>query len=218
MVGGISTDLRFKPAAVTRFFNKLTSSPAVAPSRLDVNAEFAVTRPDPNRSGQAYLEEFEGDNGVPVSLRENLWEFCSKPQFADGVTQVVGAAFDTADAVQMTWQNLIPDGHGGVVELRAKDIDPSIQVAGSADQLETVLYITLHADTAGGIVEQNNHSRWSLPARPNHAALAFDGDRAQQYRCRSVQERVSRVLGLSGQSPHRGFSPRSARTRPGHCE
>jgi anti-anti-sigma factor len=59
MVGGISTDLRFKPDAVTRFFNKLTSSPAVAPSRLDVNAEFAVTRPDPNRSGQAYLEEFE---------------------------------------------------------------------------------------------------------------------------------------------------------------
>jgi len=167
MVGGISTDLRFKPDAVTRFFNKLTSSPAVAPSRLDVNAEFAVTRPDPNRSGQAYLEEFEGDNGVPVSLRENLWEFSSKPQFADGVTQVVGASFDSADAVQMTWQNLIPNGTGGVVELRAKDIDPSIQVAGSADQLETVLYTTLHADTAGGIVQQNNHSLWSLPARPN---------------------------------------------------
>ena len=31
---------------------------------------------------------------MPVSLRENLWEFSSKPQFADGVTQVVGAAFD----------------------------------------------------------------------------------------------------------------------------
>ena len=72
MVGGVSTDLRFKPDAVTRFFNKLTSSPAVAPSRLDVNAEFAVTRPDPNRSGQAYLEEFEGDNGVPVSLQGEL--------------------------------------------------------------------------------------------------------------------------------------------------
>jgi hypothetical protein len=53
------------------------------------------------------------------------------------------------------------------VELRARDIDPSIQVAGSADQLETVLYTTLHADTAGGIVQQNNHSLWSLPARPN---------------------------------------------------
>jgi hypothetical protein len=30
-----------------------------------------------------------------------------------------------------------------------------------------VLYTTLHADTAGGIVQQNNHSLWSLPARPN---------------------------------------------------
>jgi hypothetical protein len=166
MIGGVSTDLRFKPMGVTRLFNKLTSSPATAPSRLDLNAEFAITRPDPSRSGQAYLEEFEGDNGVAVSMGENAWEYGSVPQYADGVSQVVGAAFDTADAVQMIWQNLIPDASGHVVELRTKDIDPSIQVAGNADQLETVLYTTLHADTAGGLVQDNNHSLWSLPARP----------------------------------------------------
>ena len=26
---------------------------------IDINAEYAFTKPDPNRSGQAYLEEFE---------------------------------------------------------------------------------------------------------------------------------------------------------------
>ena len=129
----------------------------------------ARTHPDPNRSGQAYLEEFEGDAGIPVSLREGGWGYGSKPQSAAGVDNVVGAQFDSADAVQLIWQNLIDDGSntGRAVELRARDIDPLIQVAGSQDQIETVMYMTLHADTAGGIVQRNRSSRWSMPAHPN---------------------------------------------------
>ena len=162
MVGGVSTDLRFKPEAVTRFLNHLTSTPATAPSRLDVNAEVALTRPDPSRSGQAYLEEFEGNSGIPISLRETVWQFGSRPSFADGVETVVGASFDTADAVQMTWQNLVVDRTTGqVVQLRARDIDNQIQVAGQEDQLETVLFMALHPDSLGG-------PRWVLPKRPNH--------------------------------------------------
>lgn len=164
MVGGISTDLRFKPLGVTRLLNRLTSTPSVAPSRLDFNAELALTKPDPNRSGQAYLEEFEGDPGVALSLRETLWEFGSRPQFADGVDDVVGQVFDSADAVQLTWQNLIPDGQGGAVQLRARDIDNRIQVAGQRDQLETVLYLGLQADTAGGY-PQPGRLGWILPIR-----------------------------------------------------
>ncbi|HXI20996.1 MAG TPA: hypothetical protein VNH46_07930, partial [Gemmatimonadales bacterium] len=85
MVGGVSTDLKFKPEAVTRFLNRLTSTPATAPSRLDLNGEVALTRPDPSRSGQAYLEEFEGDPGIPLSLRETIWENGSRPQDARGI-------------------------------------------------------------------------------------------------------------------------------------
>ncbi len=167
MVGGISSDFRFRPGGVTRFLNRLTSAPATAPSRLDLNAEVAFTRPDPNRSGQAYLEEFEGDPGVQLSLRETLWEFGSRPQFADGVETIVGQVFDTDDAVQMTWQNLVPDGGGGSVQLRARDIDPKIQVAGQQDQLETVLFMTLAPDTAGGQVDRQSRMQWTLPTRLN---------------------------------------------------
>ena len=85
LIGGINTELSFKPFGVTRLLNKLTSAPAVAPSRLDLNAEFAFTKPDPNRSGQAYLEEFEAEAGIPISLSETAWEFGSTPQQADGV-------------------------------------------------------------------------------------------------------------------------------------
>ncbi len=165
LVGGISTDLKFRPQGVTRLLNRLTSTPATAPSRLELNAEVAFTRPDPSRSGQAYLEGFEGDNGIPVSLRESLWEFSSRPQYTDGVQGVVGAQFDLADAVQLTWQNLVPDGRGGTLQLRARDIDPKIQVAAGQDQLETVLFMALHADTAGGIVQRDNPARWTQPQR-----------------------------------------------------
>ncbi len=171
LIGGISTDLRFKPAGVTRFMNRLTSTPATAPSRLDLNAELALTRPDPNRSGQAYLEEFEGDQGIALSLRENLWQFGSRPVFNDGLTDanLLPFGFDTADAVQLTWQNLISENGGQ--SLRARDIDNSIQVAGQQDQLETVLYLGLQPDTAGGQVSHRNATygkmQWVLPQRLN---------------------------------------------------
>ncbi len=167
MVGGISTDLKFRPQAVTRFLNGLTSSPAVAPSQLTVNAEVALTRPDPNRSGQAYLEEFEGDPGLPLSMRESSWSLSSRPQYTDGIDSVVGAVFDTADAVQLTWQNLILDpSQTTQVELKARDIDDKIQIAGEADQLETVLYTSLHRDTDGGQPRPDGRLRWTLPSRP----------------------------------------------------
>ena len=166
MIGGISTDLRFRPSAITRLVNSLTSAPATAPSTLTMNAELAFSKPDPNRSGQAYLEEFEGDPGIDLSLRESVWSFGSRPQSAVGVDQIVGQVFDTADAAQLTWQNLIVDNTTNqVVELRARDIDPRIQVAGQQDQLETVLYMTLQPDTAGGLTK-DNQLRWKMPARP----------------------------------------------------
>jgi hypothetical protein len=166
MVGGVSTDLHFRAPGLTGFLNRLTSAPATAPSKLDLTAEVALTRPDPSRSGQAYLEGFESDQGIPLSLRENRWQYGSRPRFADGVDDLF-PVFDTADAVQVTWQNLVV-GRGGVVpEIRARNIDPRLQVVGQQDQLETVWWGAVLPDTAGGQVRRNNTYAWVLPTRPN---------------------------------------------------
>jgi hypothetical protein len=132
-----------------------------------VNAEVAFSKPDPNRSGAAYLEEFESDVSAQVSLREQNWEFGSKPQRTDGVENIFGLAFDSADAVQLTWQNLVAGPDGRAVEIRPQDIDTTFQFAGTGTQFETPLWMTLHADTAGGIVDNANRSHWTLPERPN---------------------------------------------------
>ena len=84
LIGGVNTELHFKPRWVNSFLNKLVTKEVSAPSLFDVNAELAFTKPDPNRSGQAYVEEFEGEAGVDVSLRETQWEFGSRPQQGTG--------------------------------------------------------------------------------------------------------------------------------------
>jgi hypothetical protein len=169
LVAGINTDLHFKPNAVTRFLNGVTSGGATAPSRLDVDAELAVTRPDPNRAGAAFLEEFEADAGIDVSLRENLWGLGSVPQRPDGLDAEIpefAAGFDSTWAVQLTWQNLVPACSGcGPIELRASDIDPNIKILGTGSQRETVMFMTLHADTAGGVVNRQSQSAWTQSRR-----------------------------------------------------
>ncbi|MEO7986984.1 MAG: cell surface protein SprA, partial [Gemmatimonadales bacterium] len=166
LVGGVNGELHFKPSGVTRLLNGLTSSAATAPSLLDVNAEFAFTKPDPNRSGQAYLEEFEQDAGTQVSLTESNWEFGSRPQEGIGLEDAgFGGGFDDADAVALTWQNLVPTASNAALELRPQDIDTLIRTTGGVQQRETALFFTLHADTAGGVVQRNRSSHWTLPRR-----------------------------------------------------
>jgi hypothetical protein len=166
LIGGVTTELHFKPGWVNRFLNGLVTKEATAPSLFDINAEVAFTKPDPNRSGQAYLEEFEADAGLDVSLRESQWEFGSQPQQGTGLDDVgFGNGFDPADAVALTWQNLVPGANGEALELRPQDIDKEIRLAGRGEQPETIMYLALHADTAGGVVQQDNSSRWTLPRR-----------------------------------------------------
>ncbi len=166
LIGGINTEFHFKPTGISRFLSRLTSQPATAPSLLDINAEFAFTKPDPNPAGEAYLEEFESESGLSVSLREPSWEFGSRPQQTNGLEDIGFAlGFDPDDAVALTWQNLVPDANGNPRELHPQDIDTLIRLAGRGEEPEMILYTTLHPDTSGGSVQRNNASRWSLPRR-----------------------------------------------------
>lgn len=167
LIGGVNTELHFKPQFLNRLLGGLVTSPAAAPSVFDVNAEFAFTKPDPNRSGEAYLEEFESEAGFQVSVRESQWEFASRPQDPNGVEDIFPGGFAQEDAVALTWQNLVPisPGNPNPIELRPQDIDPLVRLAGRGEEPEPVMYLTLHADTAGGIVQTDNTSRWTQPRR-----------------------------------------------------
>jgi hypothetical protein len=167
LVAGLNTDLHFRPNGITRFLSGLTSGGASAPSRFDITAELAVTKPDPNRAGAAFLEEFEAEAGIDISMRENLWGLGSRPQDPAGLVSEIPdfvSGFDSTWAVQLTWQNLVPACRGcGPIQLRAEDIDPNVTIVGTGSQRETIMFTTLHADTAGGIVNNQNESAWTQP-------------------------------------------------------
>ena len=63
LVAGVNTSLHFRPSGTGRLVSSITNRNGSSEAFLDINGEFALTQPDPNRTGQAYLEEFEGVSG-----------------------------------------------------------------------------------------------------------------------------------------------------------
>jgi hypothetical protein len=164
---GMTTDLQWDTPAITRLFNHFLPKASTAPSSVQVTGEVAISRPDPNRSGDAYLEEFENSNNIKVLASQNFWLIGSLPQSNAGVESIIPQGFDSTNAVQLILQNLVPNTHDSITQLSPTDIDPTVALTkSSTPTIEPVLWATLHADTAGGIVDFQARSHWTQPARP----------------------------------------------------
>ncbi|MGH7582266.1 MAG: hypothetical protein ACREL5_03460 [Gemmatimonadales bacterium] len=169
LLAGATGDFTFDTPALTRFMNHLVSKPSTAPSQVHFNGEVAVSRPDPNRSGDAYLEQFENDASIPLPGAQTAWSYSSVPKSTAGLQDILGQAFDSADAVQLIWQNLVPNGRDSVTQLSPTSIDPTVALTeSSTPTYAAVLWMTLHADTAGGIVDSLARSHWTQPRRDFH--------------------------------------------------
>ncbi len=166
-LGGITSTFNLDLPGVTAWFSGLSRRSLGAPSTLALTGEVALSRPDPNRYGEAFLEEFENDGGIPILLTETNWLPGSQPQQPTGL-ELLGfsGGFQLPHATQLTWQNLIQYGNG-FFEVTSQDIDSTIRVADTRTlNLETVLWTALHADTAGGMVDSLRRSHWTLPHTP----------------------------------------------------
>ncbi len=171
LIGGISGDFTFDTPGLTTALNHLVSKRSSAPSLLHLNGELDFSRPDPNRSGAAVLEDFESDGAIPISLGETAWVPGSAPQSGAGLSSFgLGGGFDLADAVQLTWQNLVPDVHGRPAKFYSQDIDPTIVTTTSSTPAvpETVLFMAVHADSEGGQVDSTGAEHWHMPHRDLH--------------------------------------------------
>ena len=62
----------------------------------------------------------------------------------------------------MIWQNLVPNAHDSITQLSPHDIDPTVALTqSSTPTIEPVLWTTLHADTAGGMVDHDDRAHWT---------------------------------------------------------
>jgi hypothetical protein len=167
-IGGISTQLRFQPEWLTRFMNALPGVHTTAPSSLNVNGELALSKPSPNRFGQAYIEEFEGSAARSISLADNAWQWGSIPTSVHGAEALGFTTFDPNEAAFLTWQSLPYQGTGGQLaplQFLPQQIDPTLKFTGQAQAAEPVLWLTLHADSILGLA--NNRPGSALLGHPN---------------------------------------------------
>src|SRR5207237_549630 len=162
-------NFRFEPARLTSLLNGLPFVHTEVPSQLTLDAEIATSRPSPNQIGVAYVETFEGEAGLFIPLGENQWEYGSRPSNPRGTagTGIAPTGFADTDAVNLTWQNLLPAGNANAAfQVTSKDIDPSIQLQGTGLNYETVMWMALHPDTIGGLPGAKtlySVPRWLVP-------------------------------------------------------
>lgn len=163
-VGGLSTQLQFQPDGLTRALDALPLVHTTVPSRLTIDGEVAVSRPNPNPTGQAYLENFEGQAYTAVPLLQTGFEYGSAPSSGRGLPLTDLSAFggfSPMDAVPMTWQNTIQLANNTALQFTPTEIDSTIVLTGSAQQYETVLWLSLKPDTVGGAPDPvTGRPRW----------------------------------------------------------
>jgi hypothetical protein len=165
-IGGLSTELHFRPTAVTRFLDALPLVSTSVPSTLEVTGELATSNPNSNLTGTAYVEDFEQEPATQISLAERRFQLGSRPSSGTGLPlSHLGSSgdFEVADAVPLVWQNLIPSS-SGLVQFSPTDIDSTIVLTGTGIAVETTLWLTLKPDTVGGAPDPETGSpRWFRP-------------------------------------------------------
>ncbi len=168
-MGGLGAELRFRGDGLTRVLDALPLIETTVPSRLDVTGEVAVSNPNPNSTGIAYVEDFQQEAGFKVPLVEREFQLGSTPSSGRGLPPNylgLGGDFSDQDAVPLVWQNLVRTP-SGVVEFRPQDIDSSIVLTGTGIAIEPTLWLTLKPDTVGGAPDPvTGAPRWFLPHTP----------------------------------------------------
>ena len=188
-IGGLSTQLHFQPAWLTRFADLLPGVRTDAPSSLAISGEVALSKPSPNRFGQAYIEEFEGGAARFITLGENAWHWGSLPSSTRGAEPYgITASFDPVDAAFLTWQSLPynrnPNGTLQPIQFFPQQIDPTIQLAGQTTAAEPVLWLMLKPDTVLGLA--NN-----TPSSPNDGVPNWVRPPTNAPRWRSITQTLS---------------------------
>ena len=146
-LGGASARLDLGGAWMDRVLGGIPGLRLTAPSNVSLDGELAFSLPNPNRHGQAYLDDFEGTDEVGLDVRRQQWKLGSRPDATDGDEAVLPVPMTADNAARLVWQHDIADANGvGGSLFPQTQIDNQIQIAGN--QLpEPVMWLTF-ADAA----------------------------------------------------------------------
>ena len=171
LVAGLGANFGWHLGGVSRHLARwLPLVDSAAPSRLDIVAELAMSRPRQGGDEQAYIESFETQGGITVNLLESQWQLSSQPALGSRLPLQVGAAtLDTVRASTLAYQNYGTDVDGRAVTFTIQQIDPRTTLAGGAIAgFEQMLWLTLYPLPIGGIADpETGQPRWRVGGTPS---------------------------------------------------
>ena len=138
LMGGLGGNLSTPIHWMDRLLDRLPGLRLDGTTSLSLNGELAVSLPNPNTRGNAFVDDFDAAAEVPVSLVSSDWQLGSAPTSQEGAEAVLPPVLDATSSAPLVWQ------HNWVVETALGDsvgvhegyfpqqIDTAISVAGSA--------------------------------------------------------------------------------------
>jgi Motility related/secretion protein len=169
LVAGVSALFSFNAEPLTSLVSKLPFGPTTAPSHVGFSAELAASRPQTNASQQAYIESFEGEGGLPITVSDPQWYFSSQPALGTRLASRFGpTVFDLDRATTLAWQSNGVDADGHAVTYRIDQIDNEVAQSGTGiGGPEPLLWLTLYPLAIGGQLDDiRGIFRWTVPNTP----------------------------------------------------
>lgn len=154
LVAGVTAALQWDASALTSLLTKLPFTPSSSRSRIAFQGEFAMSKPQPNAAGQAYIESFEGEAERQLPMSEAAWYFGSRPALGNSLAGVGSSVFSLNRATTMAFQNNGVDVGGNFVQFNIQQIDPAVRIVGGGVlPAEQLLWMTLYPLKTGGIFD-----------------------------------------------------------------
>ena len=166
LVAGVNALFSFDAEPLTSLVSMLPFGATTAPSRIGISAELAGSRPQTSASQQAYIESFEGEGGLPISLSDQQWYYSSQPALGTRLPARFGAGVvDLNRATTLAWQSNGVDAEGNPVRYNISQIDSLATFAGTGiTGPEQLLWLTLYPLSVGGLYDnEKSEFRWRTP-------------------------------------------------------
>jgi len=98
-------DASWMDALVQRLFRVRDDALPEEGGRLAFAMEAAMSLPNPNLSGDAFLDDFDTGDERRISLLASNWHLGSAPAFPDGVPTLASTGFGAEEALPLVWQH-----------------------------------------------------------------------------------------------------------------